>query len=110
MDTIADWRKKIDELDRKLVELVNERAKCAREIGRLKRNTEMPIYEPDRERIIFQNIAKANRGPLTDRALERIYERLIEAMRNLQGDEILSVRKPVPTDKIEDKTPRPRRR
>ena len=77
MDTIADWRKKIDELDRKLVELLNERAKCAQEIGRLKRNTEMPIYEPDRERIIFQNIAKTNGGPLTDRALERIYERLI---------------------------------
>ena len=94
METIADWRKKIDELDRKLVELINERAKCAKEIGRLKRDTDMPVYEPDRERIIFQNIAKANHGPLTDRALERIYERLIEAMRNLQGDEILSGRKP----------------
>lgn len=110
MDTIAEWRKKIDEIDRRLVEIINERAKCAREIGRLKRHTEMPIYEPDRERIIFQNIAKANKGPLTDRALERIYERLIEAMRNLQGDEILSARKPAPILESDDKKPRTRRR
>jgi len=46
---IADWRKKIDELDGRLVELLNERARAAREIGRLKRKTSMPIYEPDRE-------------------------------------------------------------
>ena len=46
---IAEWRKKIDELDRKMVELLNERAKAAQEIGRLKRSTAMPIYEPDRD-------------------------------------------------------------
>ena len=48
--TISDWRKKIDELDRKLVELLNQRARAAIEIGRLKRNTDLPIYEPERER------------------------------------------------------------
>ena len=47
---ISDWRRKIDELDRKLAALLNERASAAIEIGRLKRNTKLPIYEPDRER------------------------------------------------------------
>ena len=88
MDSIADWRKKIDELDRKLVELINERARCAQEIGRLKRNTQMPIYEPDRERLIFENVHRMNRGPLPDRELTRIFERLIDVMRKLQEDEI----------------------
>lgn len=88
MDSIADWRKKIDELDRKLVELINERARCAQEIGRLKRNTQMPIYEPDRERLIFENVHRMNQGPLPDRELTRIYERLIDVMRKLQEDEI----------------------
>jgi len=88
MDTIADWRKKIDELDLKLVELINERARCAQEIGRLKRNTDMPIYEPDRERIILENVAKANRGPLPDRELTRVFERLIDVMRKLQEEKI----------------------
>ena len=50
---IADWRKKIDELDRQLVALLSERARAAVEIGRLKRDTNLPIYEPDRERIVF---------------------------------------------------------
>lgn len=85
---IAGWRKKIDEMDRRLVELLNERAKAAQEIGRLKRHTQMPIYEPDRETIILKNIAEANRGPLPDSELVAIYKRIIDAMRRLQKDEI----------------------
>ena len=85
---IADWRKKIDELDRKLVELISERAQCALEIGRLKSNSSMPVYEPDREKIIFQNIESYNSGPLSERQLRQIYERLIDVMRQLQRDEM----------------------
>jgi len=81
---IADWRKKIDELDKKLVELINQRAGYAREIGRLKRNTDLPIYEPDREKKIYENVQRANQGPLPDRELNRIYERLIDVMRKFQ--------------------------
>ena len=62
---IAAWRLKIDELDRQLVALINERARCAGEIGKLKRDSSLPIYEPDRERVIFENIARQNQGPLT---------------------------------------------
>src|ERR1700674_2872273 len=87
---IEDWRKKIDELDRKLVELLSERARAAVEIGRLKRNTNLPIYEPDRERIVFENVQEANRGPLAGRDLVRIYERIIDVMRNVQKEEIVS--------------------
>ena len=85
---IADWRKKIDEMDRKLVELLNERAKAAQEIGRLKRNTKMPIYEPEREKTIFENVAKMNKGPLRDLDLKQVFERIIDIMRNLQKDEM----------------------
>jgi len=81
---IADWRKRIDELDRKLVELLNQRAQCAVEIGRLKRNTNLPIYEPDREKIILENVCRANRGPLSDDDLKRVYERMIDVMRTIQ--------------------------
>ncbi len=81
---IADWRKKIDELDTRLVELLNERAKAAQEIGKLKRNTNLPIYEPDREKTIFENVRKINRGPLPDHELRHVYERIIDVMRNIQ--------------------------
>jgi chorismate mutase-like protein len=85
---IADWRRKIDDLDRQLVRLMNERAQCAHEIGKLKRNSAMPIYEPDRERIIFQNIARANAGPLSDVQLRQVYERLVDVMRQIQREEM----------------------
>jgi chorismate mutase len=87
---IEDWRKKIDELDRKLVELLSERARAAVEIGRLKRNTSLPIYEPDRERIVFANVQELNPGPLPGRDLVRIYERIIDVMRNIQKEEIVT--------------------
>lgn len=85
---IADWRKKIDELDLRLVELLNQRARAAQEIGRLKRNTSMPIYEPDREKTIFENVLRANQGPLPDNELRHVYERIIDVMRNIQKLEI----------------------
>lgn len=85
---IEDWRKKIDQLDEKLVELLSERARAAVAIGRLKRDTSLPIYEPERERIVFENVQEANRGPLTGRDLVRIYERIIDVMRNVQKEEI----------------------
>ena len=91
---IEDWRKRIDEVDRRLVELISERARAAVEIGKLKRNTSMPIYEPDRERIVFANVQEANRGPLPGRDLVRIYERIIDVMRNVQKEEIVPKTEP----------------
>ena len=85
---IADWRNKIDELDRRMVDLLNERAQAAHEIGKLKRNTSMPIYEPEREKRIFENVLHANRGPLPDGELRTVYERIIDVMRNIQKNEI----------------------
>jgi chorismate mutase len=85
---IADWRKKIDELDRLLVELLSERARAAVEIGRLKRNTNLPIYEPVRERTVFENVQKMNPGPLPGKDLVRIFERIMDVMRNVQKEGI----------------------
>ena len=55
----------------------------------------MPIYEPDRERIVFENVQAANRGPLPGRDLVRIYERIIDVMRNVQKEEIAPKSEPV---------------
>jgi chorismate mutase len=89
---ITDWRKKIDELDRRLVELLSERAQAAVEIGRLKRDTSLPIYEPDRERIVFENVQRLNQGPLPNRDLVRIFERIMDVMRNIQKEEIVGTK------------------
>jgi chorismate mutase-like protein len=86
---IADWRRKIDEIDRKLVEILNQRAQAAQEIGRLKRDSDLPIYEPDRERIVLEQVQKINRGPLEHRHLLQIFERIMDVMRNIQKHEMV---------------------
>jgi chorismate mutase len=87
---IEHFRQKIDDLDRKLVELISERARAAQEIGRLKRATSLPVYEPQREKRIFENVRAHNPGPLPDLELVHIYERIIDVMRALQKDELAS--------------------
>ena len=87
---IADWRRKIDAVDQKIVQLLNERAQAVQQIGALKDAAHLPIYEPSRERTIFDNVCKANQGPLPDVELKHIYERIIDVMRALQRDELAS--------------------
>jgi chorismate mutase len=95
---IADWRKKIDDLDRQLVELLSRRAQAAHEIGKLKRDVGMPIYEPDRERAVFDHVTKVNPGPLPNRDLMRIYERIMDIMRQIQQEEIAPEATSAPED------------
>ncbi len=90
--TIEELRKRIDVLDRQLVELLSERAKAALTIGHLKAETSLPVYEPNREKVIYQNICAANKGPLPDSELTHIYERIIDVMRSIQRDELASER------------------
>lgn len=89
---IEDWRRKIDEIDQQIVELLSDRASAAQAIGRLKRATSLPVYEPNRERVIFEKVRAANRGPLPDIELVHIYERIIDVMRALQRNELASQR------------------
>ena len=98
---IAEWRTKIDEIDRKLVEMLNLRAAAAQEIGKLKRVAELPIYEPDRERTVLTQVQEANRGPLQHRHLLQIYERIMDVMRNIQKDEIVGDNKVAATGDTE---------
>ena len=78
---LSDWRRRIDELDRKLVELLNERSQCALEIGKLKQQENVPLYQPEREKEVLQNAEKNNRGPLSDAAIRRLFERIIDEAR-----------------------------
>ena len=81
---LSDWRKKIDELDRELVRLLNERARCAVEIAKIKRRKGLPILESNREQEVMQHAFDANEGPLPDQAIQRILERIVEEGKTLQ--------------------------
>jgi chorismate mutase-like protein len=85
---IADWRKQIDEIDRKLAELLCQRAQAAHAIGKLKHGAGMPVYEPDREKTVFENARRANSGPLPDREMLRIFERIVDVMRQSEMSQV----------------------
>jgi len=84
--SVGDWRKKIDELDAKLVELLNERSRCAAEIGKLKRNDGEPIFSPRREQEILERVQKLNRGPLGNEAVRRLFERILDEARVVEKE------------------------
>jgi chorismate mutase len=82
--TIDDWRRRIDELDRKLVELLNERSRCALEIGRIKHEAGLPVYQPDREKEVLANAEQHNQGPLPGAAIRRLFERIVDEARSVE--------------------------
>ncbi len=81
---VSDWRDKIDEADRKLLELLNERARYVLALVPFKKKAGIPIYEPKREQQVLENIARHNGGPLPPDAVRRIFERIIDEMRSIQ--------------------------
>jgi chorismate mutase len=84
MNDFDGWRKRIDEIDQQLVKLLNERSKCAVEIGHLKKKVNMPAWQPEREAEILRNVVKSNHGPLDDAAIRRLFERIIDEARALE--------------------------
>ena len=83
---LADWRRRIDEIDNKLVELLNARSQCALEIGKLKQAAKIPLYQPDRENEVLSNAERNNPGPLSDAAIRRLFERIIDEARAAERD------------------------
>ncbi|PYV85975.1 MAG: chorismate mutase [Acidobacteria bacterium] len=81
---IADWRKRIDEIDAQLAELLCERSRCVIEIGKIKRRQNLPVYDPEREKEILARIMKDNRGPLESKALKRLFERILDESRRVE--------------------------
>ena len=81
---LEEYRVVIDQIDRRIVALLNERTEIVECIGRVKRESQMPVYEPRREDQVFANIAAANHGPISHEAVRRIFERIIDEMRGIQ--------------------------
>ncbi len=70
-------RRRIDECDRRLIEILSERAEVVVEVGRSKRSSGVPIYVPHRERAVLDRVLGYNRGPLPNRTIEAIYRELM---------------------------------
>jgi chorismate mutase len=85
--TIEELRNRIDVIDEQLVRLLNVRVACAVEVGRLKHDAGLPIYQPEREAIVLGRVrdsATELAGPLTAEAVVRIFERIIDEARRAE--------------------------
>ena len=81
---IDDLRIEIDRLDRELLRIFNERADLALRIGEIKKTLDLPVYDPKREKLIFDEMSAANPGPLENDAIIRLFERVIDESRSLE--------------------------
>lgn len=81
---LSDWRKRIDTLNQQLLELLNDRARCAQAIAELKKLKQLPVYDPVRETQVFDSVLSMNKGPLSNEAIRRIFEAIIVEHRLLE--------------------------
>ncbi|MDA2920039.1 prephenate dehydratase [Desulfobacterota bacterium AH_259_B03_O07] len=83
-EELETLRKKIDEVDNKILELLNDRARFAIDISRLKKKNSYDIYDPVREREIEKNIKSRNGGPLSNKSVVAVFREIISSCRTIQ--------------------------
>jgi chorismate mutase len=88
---IEHWRSEIDEIDAELLRLLNMRARLATKVGVLKRAANIPFCDPERERVVLRRLEELNGGPLDQRAIDKIFRRIIRESRRLQATAAESV-------------------
>ena len=81
---LEELRRRIDALDEELVRLLSARAECALEIGRVKKQAGMDVYQPAREAEVLAHVQNVNGGPLDHGAIKRLFERVIDEARRLE--------------------------
>ena len=81
---LAELRRRIDEVDKRLVETLSERARIVVDIGRAKQSQGTPIYAPHREAEVLARVLANNPGPLSDRAIEAVYRELMSGSFRLE--------------------------
>ena len=82
---LVERRRAIDALDAELLRLLNQRARIASEVGRIKKACGLPIYDGLRERQVLERVSGKNRGPLETKSVLNIFRRIIRESRRLEG-------------------------
>ncbi len=77
-------RKKIDELDVQILDLLNERAKCVLEIGRIKQQQQTSVVVPQREQELLSRMVALNQGPMTEEMVRHLYQNIMDTLKVLQ--------------------------
>jgi chorismate mutase len=84
-DPLADARRRIDAVDQRLVDLLNERARFVDEVSRIKKARHLSVSDPRRFQEVLDKAAAYGKGPLPADSIRRIYERLVEVMQSWES-------------------------
>ena len=85
-EQLEAYRKQIDSLDQRIVELIQQRARVVEEVGNIKREAHLPVTVPAREQLVIERAQElAAEGPLPAESVGRIYQKLVEEMRNWEA-------------------------
>ena len=90
MEELKRLRDAIDAIDGQLVGLLNDRARLAQEIGRIKERDGRPVYVPDRAEHLVTRLASQSKGPLGERAIRAIYTEIMSAALALEKEMVVA--------------------
>ena len=75
--SLEELRKQIDELDVRIVQLINQRAAIVRQIGDIKAENSQAVYSPVREHAVYENVTAANAGPLSNESVRAVFREVM---------------------------------
>jgi chorismate mutase/prephenate dehydratase len=81
---LPSLRKRIDQLDERVLKLLNQRAHLAQEIGRIKHQRQWPVFDAKREAFVLRHVMTATPGPLSPRAVRHIFQAILSECRRRQ--------------------------
>jgi chorismate mutase/prephenate dehydratase len=94
---LTPLRAQIDAIDQELLELLSKRAKAAQEVGHIKNESSAPIFRPERENQVIQNVLQKNPGPLLAEGLASIWREIMSACRALESKQTIAYLGPTGT-------------
>lgn len=86
-DKLAQLRGELDQINLKILELINERARVSQEIGQVKLKQGINRFDPERERQMLNQILENNNGPLEDSTIQHLFKQIFSASLELQQDD-----------------------
>ena len=81
---VRELRDRVDEVDRELIRALNERAQVVQELGTIKAEAGMQIFDPKREEEILRRVVDQNPGPIYDSSMRDIFELILHRIRDLE--------------------------
>ena len=82
---IAELREKIDAVDAELLSALNRRAGLVIKVGRIKKQQQARIHDLEREALLMARLLELNQGPLKDEMVKRLFQSIIETLKQLQS-------------------------